>query len=478
MLYKRLPHEGTDAADGGVIAPPPTLFTLATDSSFLLEDEIVWESLVDVDGASSEFYDGKFRRSTLRQGDYVGRDADGLGRDSGGTGFQQNEDADYALAMQLYQNDQDRLQREQQRRGGRQSQGGAQRSQHQQQPQQLQQAHPAAFQTPNEVFTTMRYEVEPRQEEADALVASTLVPSQLRDEHRDLLAGLQGLSVGEAGLSAPNATAPPAVPSTNPFLNAGESTAAAAPTSTSTNPFLNNAVLSAAAPGSASSGAADATTSHRLYRHIPLLAQHLERLRTSAGAICRAYSAVWSLPVLEQERSLEPDRILAAIESSLSSSTDGSGAGQVKGIRVAISKDGSIRVTQRSISPFPSTLQDGLGSARLPSVRFDAAPTRVRTMDLEPLVFNKTDARGFYEAAKQRVGADPSVLSGVRESDQRCFDVILWNDEQTDTLDDSSAATAPARLVTESSLANVVVEYTQTDGGRSRFVTPRTSTVC
>jgi len=182
------------------------------------------------------------------------------------------------------------------------------------------------------------------------------------------------------------------------------------------------------------------------------------------------------MAVLEQQRSLEPERILDAIESSLASSSDSGAPGQVKGIRVAISKDGLIRVTHRTISPFPSTLDDALESVRPPSVRLDSMPTRVRTMDLEPLVFNKTDARGFYEAAKQRMGADPSVLSGIRETDRRCFDVILWNDEQTDTLEGPSAASAPTKLVTESSLANVVVEWVPPGGGRSRFVTPRTST--
>ncbi|KAJ1603632.1 hypothetical protein NDA14_004129 [Ustilago hordei] len=465
-LYKRLPHEGVDAATGeGTSAnAPPTLFTLATDSSFLMEDEIVWESLVDVDGASSEFYDGKFKKSTMRQGDYVGREADGL---DGAGGRMQNEDADYALAMQIYQNDQERLQRHEQRRRDRRSTSARQQQSSMRQgnvfaadtmgatPQQ-------AFETPNEVFTTMRYEVTARDEQGDALVVKTLIPQKLQDDNASLLSRMQGLSMGQSIAIAPQ----PAVQSTNPFLKPDQSQ----PTPVSTNPFLNTA-------------AAAATTSHRLYRHIPLLDQHLERLRASTGAICRAYSAVWSMALLEQERSLEPQRILEAVESSLASSpADGGAEGQVKGIRVAINKDGSIKVTQRSISPFPSTVESGLtGVAQPPAVRLDAMPTRVRTMDLEPIVFNKTDARGFYEAAKQRAGADPSVLSGMRERDGRCFDVILWNDERTDTLDDNTAdAAAPPsaanRLVTESSLANVVVELLQPNGGQSRFVTPRTST--
>ncbi|SPO31785.1 uncharacterized protein UTRI_06502_B [Ustilago trichophora] len=461
VLYRRLPHQGVDED-----AAPPTLFTLATDSSFLMEDEIVWESLVDVDGASSEFYDGKFHKSTMRQGDYVGRDAGGLDGE-GGAGFQQNQDADYALAMQIYQNDQDRLERHQRRRN-RRSQSGTQAGSRQgQYPMQSYglagTSSQPVFETPKEVFTTMRYEAEAsKQDGGDALVVSSLIPARLRGEHEELLGKLQGLSIGQTDASN---TAVPAPQSTNPFLSAADnvSVGGLAPAPISTNPFLNTASTTANAP-------------HRLYKHIPLLTQHLERLKTSAGAMCRAYSRVWSMPVLEQERSLDPERILDAIESSLASSTDATAPGQVKGIRVAIGKDGLIRVTHRNITPFPSTLEDGPEIAQLPSVRLDYMPTRVRTMDLEPLVFNKTDARGFYEAAKQRVGADPSVLSGVRDTDRRCFDVILWNDEQMDTLEGPSAASQSTRLVTETSLANVVLELLPPDGGKSRFVTPRTST--
>lgn len=473
VLYKRLPHEGVDAAEASVgVAPPPTLFTLATDSSFLLEDEIVWESLVDVDGASSEFYDGKFRKSRMRQGDYVGREAEDMGRDGSGTEYHHNDDdADYALAMQIYQNDQDRIERQQERMRGRQSQSGTQRSRNQQQsqPQQPQGqalpdgtvvAPPPVHQTPNEVFTTMRYESQPRQDEGDALVASTLIPAELQDEHFHLLVGLESVSIGHSDASAEM----PAVHSANPF---SESNTAAVPTSISTNPFLNVTPAPAAA--------ANPAPSHRLYQHVPLLTQHLERLKSSAGAMCRAYSSVWSMTVLERKRALDPERILEAIEASLSSAADDNGTGQVKGIRVAISKFGDIKVTQRAVSPFPSTVEDGLDAAN-PSVRIDFVPTRVRTLDLEPLVFNKTDARGFYDAAKQRVGADSSVLSGMSGSDELCFDVLLWNDEQTDTLDAPDAAAQPKRLVTESSLANIIVELKQPSGGRSRFVTPRTST--
>ncbi|KAM0755098.1 hypothetical protein T439DRAFT_345789 [Meredithblackwellia eburnea MCA 4105] len=55
----------------------PELFTLVTDSSFAGERGIVWESLEDVEGGASEFFDGALRRSQVRGGDWVGRGTGG-----------------------------------------------------------------------------------------------------------------------------------------------------------------------------------------------------------------------------------------------------------------------------------------------------------------------------------------------------------------------------------------------------------------
>ncbi|TNY20148.1 hypothetical protein DMC30DRAFT_332814, partial [Rhodotorula diobovata] len=50
----------------------PELFTLVTDSAFVGEAGIVWESLEDVDGSECAFFDGALRRSSVRGGDWVG----------------------------------------------------------------------------------------------------------------------------------------------------------------------------------------------------------------------------------------------------------------------------------------------------------------------------------------------------------------------------------------------------------------------
>ena len=46
------------------------LYTLVTDQSLAHEQSIVWESLVNVDGAG-DFLDGLFRQGALEIGDYA-----------------------------------------------------------------------------------------------------------------------------------------------------------------------------------------------------------------------------------------------------------------------------------------------------------------------------------------------------------------------------------------------------------------------
>ncbi|PWY99098.1 hypothetical protein BCV70DRAFT_124150 [Testicularia cyperi] len=496
VLYKRIADDGV--ADPANVATPnsqaPLLYTLVTDSAFLMEDEIVWESLVDVDGASSEFFDGHFHKADLRHGDYVGRSANAgaTGNVDGDTAaYQQNEDADFALAMQIYQNDQDRAERRQRRRQTRQ-----QYSTQQPRSQSYIAPAPSDNRVPNEVFTTMRYEPEPL-DNVDQLVLR-LLPLQLADRHEPVAGARGHVSLNDTNTMTTEATPsqPEPVSTSNPFLQPGEVDTVSQPgmttaPSSSTNPFLNAAATTNAS--NSGGGTAAKQPSHRLYQHVPLLASHLQRLQNSAGAMCRTFSGVWKREPLQQQGALQADAILGAIDACLAQEVARSGPiGEVKGLRVGITPDGQIRVTVRSVTAFPSTVTTGeelAGRAPLPTVRWDTQPTRVRTLDLEPLVFNKTDARGFYEAAKYRALADPGVLSGVRPEDGRCFDVLLWNDEPTaippeaTDAQNSSSTAPPKRLVTESSIANVIVEYlpqhgegaAAAAGHRSRFVTSRTS---
>ncbi|SPO40552.1 uncharacterized protein PSFLO_06034 [Pseudozyma flocculosa] len=500
VLYCRLPDEGGADSDA-----TPNLFTLVTDSAFLMEDEIVWESLVDVDGASSEFFDGKLRKATVRGGgDFVGgRQEGGLVDGSGGPTSQQIEDADYALAVQLHQRDQDRLEDARRRRQFRNGAGGGvvPRPGMGQRPQgnapgssydghrmgahngydpgyAAAAAAASAPIVPTEVFTTMRYQGPISRADADALV-DAMLPDEL----------VRRKKIGAAAPATATATAMagPSAPSTNPFLAEGEivqQPVVAVPVPP-TNPF---APAMAAAAAEEAAPLDPVVASHRLARHVPLLSAHLERLEVSAGAMCRIYPQAWSATLLKQRRVLEKQEILRAIDEAVSSAPPG--GSEVRGIRVAIKRGGRIEVHLRDLTPFPSSSSlsgdaDGglAGRAPAPSVRIDTEPTRVRMLDLEPVVFNKTDARGFYEAAKVRASADPSVLSGVRPEDGRCFDVILWTDEalegvQGGTPADAGASASGAEAqVTESSIANVVVELLPPGSGAgapSRFVTPPT----
>ncbi|KFH70374.1 hypothetical protein MVEG_03224 [Podila verticillata NRRL 6337] len=87
------------------------LYTLVTDQSLAHEQSIVWESLLDVDGAG-DFLDGLFRHGTLEVGDYARNNQPieqqhHLG-DGGG-------DEDFALALQLQQQEEE----EEARRAGK-----------------------------------------------------------------------------------------------------------------------------------------------------------------------------------------------------------------------------------------------------------------------------------------------------------------------------------------------------------------------
>lgn len=97
----------------------PQLYQLVTDATLEIEDGIVWESIEDVDGSASRFFDGKFRPARL-QGDFVGRNEQG-------DAMLANEDADFAYAQHLQQQEHMRAERH--------------RRQQQQRRQQLSQSH-------------------------------------------------------------------------------------------------------------------------------------------------------------------------------------------------------------------------------------------------------------------------------------------------------------------------------------------------
>ncbi|KAF9584083.1 hypothetical protein BGW38_007633 [Lunasporangiospora selenospora] len=94
-----------------------TLYTLVTDQSLAHEKSIVWESLVNVDGAG-EFLDGLFRHGALEVGDYARNNQPPEAHSSHYNG---GGDEDFALALQLQQQEEEEEARRAQRARGRNS---------------------------------------------------------------------------------------------------------------------------------------------------------------------------------------------------------------------------------------------------------------------------------------------------------------------------------------------------------------------
>jgi hypothetical protein len=70
VLYRRhLPQESTTPDSS------PTLYQLVTDQSFAHEPEITWESITDIDGAGTSYYNSEFFPASSAGGDYSGMSA-------------------------------------------------------------------------------------------------------------------------------------------------------------------------------------------------------------------------------------------------------------------------------------------------------------------------------------------------------------------------------------------------------------------
>ncbi|KAJ9114010.1 hypothetical protein QFC22_005830 [Naganishia vaughanmartiniae] len=79
VLYRRHnpPVTATDSMQPAAEQEPssPTLFQLVTDQSFAAEPEITWESIVDIDGAGTTYYNSEFYPAGGAGGDYSGMSA-------------------------------------------------------------------------------------------------------------------------------------------------------------------------------------------------------------------------------------------------------------------------------------------------------------------------------------------------------------------------------------------------------------------
>lgn len=175
----------------------------------------------------------------------------------------------------------------------------------------------------------------------------------------------------------------------------------------------------------------DALNTHKLAKHIPLFTAHIQRLVRATHALCRLYPDTWTR-AWSAEDILASDAFKSVCEHL--DAIQGSDTEQLR-VSVRIHAHGTTRAI---VSPLRT-------SRAVPTVRLDPEPVRLSG----PLVSYKTDARAAYDAARQRVHG---TLGAAPDG---CFDVLLWHD------------TPEGRVVTESSIANLVLER-----GHGDLVTP------
>ena len=182
---------------------------------------------------------------------------------------------------------------------------------------------------------------------------------------------------------------------------------------------------------------------HPLAAHVPLWAAHVHRLVAAAAELHGMYAGTWRThaPPLTVERVLQSD-VVAELER------------QVQALQPGCSLRASLRATR----------DGGLTLSSAPLVSPAAVPLRVR-LDVqsteldEPLAHLKTTSRAAYDQARERTQATLGAASDVKDP---CFDVLLWRYTHDG-----------AQLLTESSIANLVVELPASQGQGSKFVTPR-----
>lgn len=182
---------------------------------------------------------------------------------------------------------------------------------------------------------------------------------------------------------------------------------------------------------------------HALSAHIPLLATHIARLYDSMQALAQVWPAEWRDAAGRAAQ--EVDHWAGTALDHLAAELGKVDINAVRRrVRWAIGRGGEATVTQAVMAPAPSSL---------PLVRLDSCTTQQPPH--EAILLNKTDARDLYDEARRRVNATLGAAGGGPNA---VFDVLLW----------TQRTPRSRRLLTESSIANIIVEL---DDGR--LVTPK-----
>jgi hypothetical protein len=213
------------------------------------------------------------------------------------------------------------------------------------------------------------------------------------------------------------------------------------------------------------------------------------------------FSTVWARSQEEDPETLA-SRILDALEEALQRFDESLDPNEVppsndeerhrRRVRLSLDPRGHIAVVVAKMVPWlPASATT---SAPLPTVRLDVQDTgpasasssavgspdslSQRQQQLRAPYLYKTSSREFYDSARERVGATLGLPPAEGNADP-CFEVLMWTKPTTTIATSGSAHDGEeVRMLTESSIANILVQVQEEEGdeessGASRWFTPR-----
>lgn len=206
---------------------------------------------------------------------------------------------------------------------------------------------------------------------------------------------------------------------------------------------------------------------------VPLLARHIDRLRGAVAAMTSAYPEAWARTTFDE------DAVLAQIHDHLAGLED-KGEGLARRVRVAIhaqdsdsggGSHGPVTVTSAPMSATPAHCTVRLDPRPLP-------PMRSLALDDAMALRHKTARRDVYDEARARVGATlgmAAAMGAKTAGPSSCFDVLMCagSAEHASHSGTLPPALAPRIVLTEASIANILVAVREEDGN-IRVYTPAT----
>jgi branched-subunit amino acid aminotransferase/4-amino-4-deoxychorismate lyase len=196
-----------------------------------------------------------------------------------------------------------------------------------------------------------------------------------------------------------------------------------------------------------------------LLARIPLLERHLERLVRSAKALSEIHPGVWDhLERISEHGSpwISPDTLSKRwILANLLELAPQDEEGKTYRLRMELSPTHAL--PQITFTQIDSTNKSGL------KVRLDSCATTTESAGVDEqlssfVYLHKSSTRAHYTDAQARVGATMGAPKrtdkdpGGNSARQDCFDVLMWTEDSE----------SGARLLTESGIANIIVEDTET----------------